>query len=87
MAERVVTNRLVKSKDLDEAQCHSALQQETMAPAIADYALIGDCRTAVRRFLDRRSRPLRTIAFRYRDQSQGAFHATGALSQYSLRSV
>ena len=33
------------------------------------------------------AQPLRTIAIRYRDQSQGAFHATGALSQYSVRSV
>ena len=41
-----MTNRLVRPKDLGEAQCHSTLQQETMAPAIADYALIGDCRTA-----------------------------------------
>src|SRR6516225_6443879 len=36
---------LVKPKDL-AAQRHSALHQETIAPAIADYALIGDCRTA-----------------------------------------
>jgi len=33
------------------------------------------------------ARPLRIIAFCYRDQSQVAFHATGALSQYSVRSV
>ena len=33
------------------------------------------------------ARPLRTIAFRYRDQSQGAFHATGALSQYRSKDV
>lgn len=41
-----MTNRLVKPKDLTEARRHSALHQETRAPAIADYALIGDCRTA-----------------------------------------
>jgi hypothetical protein len=40
-----VINRLVKPKDLAKARCHSALHQETTAPAIADYALIGDCRT------------------------------------------
>ena len=41
-----MTNRLEKPKDLVETQCHSALHQETIASAIADFALIGDCRTA-----------------------------------------
>ena len=31
--------------------------------------------------------PLRTIAFCYRDQSQAAFHATGALSQYQPKGI
>ena len=33
------------------------------------------------------AQPLRTIAISYRDQSQGAFHATGALSQYRSKDV
>jgi hypothetical protein len=33
------------SGPIAETQCHRALHQETTAPAIADYALIGDCRT------------------------------------------
>ena len=41
----VVTNRLEKPKDLAKAQRHR-IHQEITAPAIADYALIGDCRTA-----------------------------------------
>jgi GH15 family glucan-1,4-alpha-glucosidase len=41
-----VTSRIENVKELLETQCHGMLHQETPAPAIADYALIGDCRTA-----------------------------------------
>src|SRR6516165_12489229 len=37
--------------------------------------------------IPRIAQPPRTIAIRYRDQSQGAFHATGALSQYRSKDV
>src|SRR6202048_1491557 len=40
-----VTSSIENPKDLLETQCHGMLHQETPAPAIADYALIGDCRT------------------------------------------
>jgi GH15 family glucan-1,4-alpha-glucosidase len=41
-----VTNSLEKPNDIAEMQRHGTLHRETTAPAIADYALIGDCRTS-----------------------------------------
>ena len=41
-----MTNSLEKPNDIAEMQRHGTLHQETTAPAIADYALIGDCRTS-----------------------------------------
>jgi Domain of unknown function (DUF5911) len=42
----VGTNGLEKQKNLAKTQCYDKVHQEMTAPAIADYALIGDCRTA-----------------------------------------
>ena len=43
---RVGTNSLEKQKNLAKTQRYDKVRQEMTAPAIADYALIGDCRTA-----------------------------------------
>jgi GH15 family glucan-1,4-alpha-glucosidase len=42
----VVTDISKKPKDLAGTQRHCTLHREATAPAIADYALIGDCRTS-----------------------------------------